>query len=244
MAGAFDHEWMRSTNKRSQRKGREYSCVVNIQQMFLSKHLRANPTILKYHSRSISWLPEVLETATIWGGTAFLLKALHGIDGSILPYWAGFSAISIGVRLLLFPVVLHGAHSAAELGKVLPDIQFAISLYMQEIRRLRARKASKAEERHQFRQAFRTVLAIYKRNSVNPYSIFLSPILQLPFFFYVSTDLRKIVNGLDPALAQELVESSVGWVTDLTEPDAWYGLPVLTGLIMYCNIEVSMGKKV
>lgn len=88
-----------------------------------------------------------------------------------------------------------------------------------------------------------TLGGIYKLHKINPFSVFLSPLLQLPIFLYVSVDLRKIVNGLDPLLAQQLVESSVAWVPDLTEPDPWFGLPILAGLMMYSNIEVAIGKR-
>jgi hypothetical protein len=60
---------------------------------------------------------------------------------------------------------------------------------------------------------------------------------------YVSVDLRKIVNGLDPQLAQALVDSPVAWIPDLTEADPWYGLPVLAGILLYANVEVSVGKR-
>ena len=54
---------------------------------------------------------------------------------------------------------------------------------------------------------------------------------------------RKILNGLDPTLAQELVDTEIGWIKDLTEPDPFIGLPILAGLIMYMNIEIAVGKK-
>ena len=56
-------------------------------------------------------------------------------------------------------------------------------------------------------------------------------------------DLRKIVNGLDPQLAQALVDSPVAWIPDLTEADPWYGLPVLAGVLLYANVEVAVGKR-
>jgi hypothetical protein len=56
-------------------------------------------------------------------------------------------------------------------------------------------------------------------------------------------DLRKIVNGLDPQLAQALVESPVAWIPDLTEPDPWFGLPVLAGVLLYANVEVAVGRR-
>ena len=60
---------------------------------------------------------------------------------------------------------------------------------------------------------------------------------------YFAADLRKIINGSDPALAQQLVESSFFWITDLTEPDPWYGLPIATGALLYLNVETAMGQK-
>lgn len=56
-------------------------------------------------------------------------------------------------------------------------------------------------------------------------------------------DLRKIIEGFDPALAQQLVDSSFFWITDLTEPDPWYGLPLFTGALLYLNVEIAVGKQ-
>lgn len=70
-----------------------------------------------------------------------------------------------------------------------------------------------------------------------------SPLMQIPVFWYFAIDIRKIINGSDPALAQQLVDSSFLWITDLTEPDPWYGLPIITGLLLYWNVETAVGKK-
>jgi hypothetical protein len=67
--------------------------------------------------------------------------------------------------------------------------------------------------------------------------------MQIPVFWYFSVDIRKLINGGDPALAQELTESGFFWVTDLTEPDPWFGLPILSGLLLYLNVEVAVGKQ-
>ena len=44
-------------------------------------------------------------------------------------------------------------------------------------------------------------------------------------------------------LAQTLVDSPVAWIPDLTEPDPWFGLPVLAGILMYTNVEVAFGRR-
>lgn len=68
--------------------------------------------------------------------------------------------------------------------------------------------------------------------------------MQLPVFWYFSVDLRKIINGADPELAQKLTEGGFLWVPDLTEPDPWYGLPILGGVLLYMNVEVALGKRI
>ena len=73
--------------------------------------------------------------------------------------------------------------------------------------------------------------------------LFKSPLIQIPIFWYFSIDMRKLINGGDPALAQELTENGLLWITDLTDPDPWFGLPILTRLLLYLNVEVAIGKK-
>ena len=51
-------------------------------------------------------------------------------------------------------------------------------------------------------------------------------------------------SGADPGLAQSLTEGGLLWVTDLTEPDPWYGLPILGGLLLYANVEIALGKRI
>lgn len=56
-------------------------------------------------------------------------------------------------------------------------------------------------------------------------------------------DLRKVIEGENPALAQQLVDSSFFWISDLTEPDPLYCLPLATGALLYLNVEVAVGRK-
>jgi hypothetical protein len=107
---------------------------------------------------------------------------------------------------------------------------------------LREKNAPLSIRTHLMKTNLKSLNALYKRQKINPLSIFYSPILQIPFFWYISIDLRKIVNGLDPELAQQLVENGVAWLPDLTEPDPFYGLPILAGLMLYGNVEVATGR--
>ena len=188
-----------------------------------------------------SWLPEVVQNFSIWGGTGYMLKTLH-FDGAV-PYWACFAMINAMLRTALIPLVIHSAKTSARFASVAPELQFIVTLFQNDLKKMRAEGKSLTEQRFLFMQNLQTIRGIYKLHNINPLTVFLSPLLQIPFFYYVAVDLRKIVNGADPALAQELTESSFYWVPDLIEPDPWYGLPIAAGVMLYTNVEVAIGKR-
>jgi membrane protein insertase Oxa1/YidC/SpoIIIJ len=188
-----------------------------------------------------AWLPEAVQNFSIWGGTGFMLKTIH-MDGAV-PYWACFAIISGLLRTALIPLVIYSAHMSGRFAKVAPEVQFIITLFQSDLKKMQAEGKSLYERRFLFMQNLETVRTIYKLHNINPMTVFLSPLMQIPFFYYVATDLRKIVNGADPALAQELTESSFYWVPDLTDPDPWYGLPIAAGAMLYTNVEVAIGKR-
>lgn len=170
-----------------------------------------------------------------------MLKTIH-MDGTV-PYWACFAIISGLLRTALIPLVIYSAHMSGRFAKVAPEVQFIITLFQNDLKKMQAEGKSLYERRFLFMQNLQTVRTIYKLHNINPMTVFLSPLMQIPFFYYVATDLRKIVNGADPALAQELTESSFYWVPDLTDPDPWYGLPIAAGVMLYTNVEVAIGKR-
>mmetsp|Transcript_21418 Transcript_21418/g.59569 ORF Transcript_21418/g.59569 Transcript_21418/m.59569 type:complete len:548 (-) Transcript_21418:760-2403(-) len=201
-------------------------------------HVPANSAI---QSRSVaSWASEFMQDFSIWGGTGVVLTSLHSAG---LPYWTSFSAMNFMLRASLLPLVIYGAKTAARYAKVAPEIQFIVTLFQNDLKKIRAEGKSLLEQRHLFLQNLETVRTIYNLHNINPLTVFLSPFLQIPFFYYVATDLRKIVNGSDPELAQELTESSFLWVPDLTDPDPWFGLPIAAGAMLYFNVEVAIGKR-
>lgn len=192
-------------------------------------------------TREISWLPEAVQNFSIWGGTGIVLKTIH-MDGTI-PYWACFGAMSVALRTALTPLVIYSAKTSARFAKVAPELQFIITLFQNDLKKMRAEGKSLFEQRQLFLQNIQTVQSIYKLHNINPLVVFMSPILQIPFFYYVAVDLRKIVNGQDPELAQELTESGFYWVPDLTDPDPWFGLPIAAGAMLYLNVEIAVGRR-
>jgi membrane protein insertase Oxa1/YidC/SpoIIIJ len=188
-----------------------------------------------------SWLPEAVQEFSIWGGTGAALKAIH-FDGAV-PYWACFAIMNAGLRTALVPLVLYSAKMSSRFAKVAPEVQFIVTLFQNDLQKMRAEGKTLYEQRYLFLQNLQTIRGVYKLHNINPLMVFISPLIQIPFFYYAATDLRKIVNGADPALAQELTESTFYWVPDLTDPDPWFGLPIAAGVMLYTNVEVAIGKR-
>jgi len=141
------------------------------------------------------------------------------------------------------PLVIKSAHTQTKFAGVAPEVQFLVSCFQKDNKKLKEDGAPLGQRVDLARKTYQTLKAIYKIRKVSPFDTFKSPLMQIPIFWYFSVDIRKIINGGDPELAQQLTESGVLWVTDLTEPDPWYGLPILGGLLLYANVEIAMGKK-
>ena len=192
-------------------------------------------------SRSMSMLPDFLPSLHIWGGAGVMIKTIH-FNGTI-PFWATISILNVSVRTGLFPFVIYSAHNASRFAKVAPEVQFAVTVFQNDLKKRRAEGGSPREQAHLFRQVLELISGLYKLHNVNPLSVFISPLCQIPIFWYFSVDLRKIINGADPALAQQLTEGGMLWFPDLTNPDPWFALPVMSGLLLYYNVEVAVGKQ-
>jgi Preprotein translocase subunit YidC len=185
-------------------------------------------------------LPEFIKQYSIWGGSAIILKTFHGQN---IPYWASMSLTNILVRSSLFPLVIQGAKTSVRFANVAPEVQFLISCYTRDAKTLKDANAPPSQRMELLVATWQSLRGIYKLHKVNPFDVLKSPLMQIPVFWYFSVDIRKLINGGNPELAQELTESGFLWVMDLTEPDPWYGLPILSGLLLYLNVEVAVGKQ-
>jgi len=187
------------------------------------------------------YIPEVAKSWTVWGGSGFLIKTFH--CNGLIPYWGCMSLTNITVRTGLLPFVVNGARTSARFAKVAPEVQFLVTIFQNDLRKLKEQKAAPSEQFALMRITFQSLRGLYKLHDVNPLQVLKSPLLQMPIFWYFSVDIRKLINGGNPELAQELTENGLLWVSDLTEPDPFYGFPILAGMLLYLNVEMAVGRK-
>ena len=217
----------------------------------------------RYFSSDTAAASSLLADISFWGGTGLLLTNFHTILH--IPYWSCIVLTNIVVRTAMIPIAVHGARTQVKLGSVSPEVQYLITSFTTDMTTLGGKQAAatatggqggqKSKSSYHVDQMYykgrivlikatmETLRGIYRMKDINPLAIFKSPALQIPVFIYFAMDLRKIIEGSDPLLAQKLVESNFLWLTDLTEPDPWYGLPIATGALLYLNVEMSVGKQ-
>jgi YidC/Oxa1 family membrane protein insertase len=117
------------------------------------------------------------------------------------------------LKLVLFPVTAKGFVSMAAMRKVGPKMKEIQDRYKDD------------------RQKVSTeVMALYKKEGVNPLGGCLPIVAQMPFFIGFFFALREMV---------ELRHASFFWISDLSIPDPLFILPVLFGLVMVFTQKLS-----
>jgi hypothetical protein len=175
----------RQATRRPQIIIRSSSLLLSQNDHFWQKRETSQP---KMQCRKSSVIPEALQHVPIWGGSGVLLKSFNMVG---IPYWGAFGCANFVLRASLSPLVIHSAHVAARFAKVAPEVQFLVSLFQNDLMKQRQQGASFGEQRVLMFKTLQTLSGIYKLHKINPFAVFLSPLLQIPFFMYMSTDLRN-----------------------------------------------------
>ena len=82
------------------------------------------------------------------------------------------SLTNILVRTSLIPVVIKAAHTSARLANVAPEVQFLVSSFQNDYKRLKDQGAGMRERRFLFRVSWQTLRKIYQLHKVNPLHVF------------------------------------------------------------------------
>jgi YidC/Oxa1 family membrane protein insertase len=134
-----------------------------------------------------------------------LLSWLHGILGN----W-GWSiiALTILIRVVLYPLTYKGMVSMQKIKAISPKIKEIQAKYKSDPQRMNA-----------------AVMDMYKKHGANPLGGCLPMLLQIPVFFAI---YRVLLNAVELQGAEWIL-----WVNDLSRMDPYYVLPILMGASMY-----------
>ncbi|WP_245391485.1 membrane protein insertase YidC [Sulfurospirillum diekertiae] len=140
-----------------------------------------------------------------------LLAFLHGIFGNW--GWA-IVAMTITVRLVLYPLTYKGMVSMNKLKELAPKVKELQKKYADDKQKLNTH-----------------MMELYKKNGANPMGGCLPIILQIPVFFAV---YRVLQNAIELKGAPWIF-----WVHDLAIKDPYFILPVLMGITMFLHQRIT-----
>lgn len=131
------------------------------------------------------------------------------IPNKNVSYGLAIILFTIIIRLILLPLNIKQIKSQVKMNEIQPKIKKLQTKYKNN--------PQKANEE---------MMKIYKEEGINPFSGCLPMLIQMPIIialFYVFKDLQGI-NGV-----------GFLWIKDLSKPDQFYILPILSGLTTYLS---------
>jgi len=140
-----------------------------------------------------------------------LLSYLHGIFGNW--GWA-IVAMTIIVRLVLYPLTYKGMVSMNKLKELAPKIKELQKKYGDDKQKLNMH-----------------MMELYKKHGANPMGGCLPILLQIPVFFAV---YRVLQNAIELKGAEWIL-----WINDLAVMDPYFILPILMGITMFVHQRIT-----
>jgi YidC/Oxa1 family membrane protein insertase len=177
-------------------------------QMDVGATLYTGPKVQSELKGLATGLNQTVDYGILWPIAQVLfvgLKFFHGLVGNW--GWA-IILLTIAVKIILFPLSAKSYRSMAKMRVIAPEMQ-----------RL---KEEHGEDRMKFSQE---MMALYKREQVNPLSGCLPMLLQMPIFLALYWVLMESV---------ELRHAPwMGWIQDLSAMDPLFILPLIMGATMF-----------
>jgi YidC/Oxa1 family membrane protein insertase len=141
----------------------------------------------------------------------YLLRWLHGY---VPNYGWAIILMTLAINMVLFPLKVKSWRSMQKMQKVAPEVKSIQDRY---------KKYSLRDPRRQ--EMNQEVMAVYKREGINPMGGCLPMVLQMPIWF----GLYRMLN-----VTIELRHAPwFWWIRDLSARDPYYILPVLMAITMY-----------
>ena len=153
-------------------------------------------------------LNQTVDYGWLWPIAKLLFLGLQFFQGIVGNWGWSIILLTILVKLILWPLSSKSYRSMAKMRVIAPEMQ--------------RMKEEFGEDRMRFSQE---MMALYKREQVNPLSGCLPLLLQMPIFLALYWVLMESVELRHaPWLA---------WIQDLSAMDPWFILPLIMGVTMY-----------
>ncbi|XP_044262838.1 mitochondrial inner membrane protein OXA1L [Tribolium madens] len=143
-----------------------------------------------------------------------------------VPWWEAIVIGTLVIRICLFPLVIIAQRNAAKMNNYMPQLQ-AIQLKMTE-----ARQTGNQLEVARYSQE---LMIFMKEKQLNPLKNMIVPLAQMPVFVSFFMALREMAN----VPVESLRTGGLWWFTDLTVPDQYFLMPIITSATLLATIELG-----
>ncbi len=152
--------------------------------------------------------------------SVFFLKALRWIYSIIGNYGIAIILLTLGIRILLFPLMHTSTVSMRKMAKVQPKVK--------EIQAKYKKKKSDPQARAKMNQE---MMALYKEEGVNPMAGCLPLLVQLPLLWAL---YKLFLSAIELRHAPFML-----WITDLSAKDPLYVTPILMTATMWLQQRLA-----
>ena len=152
--------------------------------------------------------------------SVFFLKALRWIYGHVGNYGVAIILLTLGIRILLFPLMHTSTVSMRKMARVQPKVK--------EIQAKYKKKKSDPQARAKMNQE---MMALYKEEGVNPMAGCLPMLVQLPLLWAL---YRLFLHAIELRHAPFYL-----WITDLSAKDPLYITPILMTATMWLQQRLA-----
>jgi YidC/Oxa1 family membrane protein insertase len=165
-------------------------------------------------------LEETLDFGIFAPISVFFLKALRWIYGHVGNYGVAIILLTLGIRILLFPLMHTSTVSMRKMAKVQPKVK--------EIQAKFKKKKTDPQARAKMNQE---MMALYKQEGVNPMAGCLPLLVQLPLLWALYQLFLKAIELRH--------EPFIWWITDLSAKDPLYVTPILMTATMWLQQRLA-----
>ena len=163
-----------------------------------------------------------------WSPVGIVQNCLEFLHISLdVPWWGAIMIGTVVVRLLMFPLVIVSQRNTAVMNNNLPEIQLL------QTKMTQARQTGNQLEAARYAQE---MMMFMKEKGLNPLKNVLVPLAQAPLFISFFMGLRGMAN----CPVESMMHGGLWWFTDLTVPDQFFILPLITSATMWATIELGV----
>ncbi len=154
-----------------------------------------------------------------------VLLYFHNTLGA--PWWLSIALLTVVIRTLLFPLTVKQVKSMRAMQDLKPEMD-----------RIRAQYRDNRQKQQE------ETMKLYQERKVNPLGGCLPILIQMPIFigiFYVIREFGgyRIGGRVVPPKFESFHEGGIMWFQNLSAPDPFYLLPVISALTMLAATEIT-----